>query len=128
MQHIEIYNYHDKPVKFGGLRFVPGENQVDLRSFQLALRKAGGAKAMKEALGNGPKIDVKPEVVAAPIPETVPVGHFERLGDYVLHVERWTVEELQAMPFKELKEVATQHGIKGRSKMDLINSLEGNLK
>lgn len=114
MQHIEIYNYHDKPVKFGGLRFVPGENQVDLRSFQLALRKAGGAKAMKEALGNGPKIDVKPEVVAAPIPETV--------------VERWTVEELQAMPFKELKEVATQHGIKGRSKMDLINSLEGNLK
>jgi hypothetical protein len=55
--------------------------------------------------------DVAP---AAPEPEPEP--------------ERWTREELQAKPFKQLREIAREYGIKGRSRADLTSSLEGNLK
>jgi hypothetical protein len=57
--------------------------------------------------------DVAP---AAPEPEPEP------------EPERWTREELDAKPFKQLREIAREYGIKGRSRADLTSSLEGNLK
>lgn len=37
----------------------------------------------------------------------------------------WTDADLVQLSFEELRELADKHGIKGRSKADLINSLEG---
>lgn len=52
-----------------------------------------------------------------------PAKEAEAEADKSTAADRWTAEALDRMPFKDLQKLADGHGIKGRSKADLIASL-----
>ena len=113
---IKITSKEDHTVFIGGHPLKPGLNTISNQCYEAMIQKVGGVLPMAEQIAaiTPPHMFGGIDKPMAPKPKRV--------------ARKWKAKELAELTFKQLKEAAKFHGIKGRSKLDLCNSLEGKVK
>jgi len=112
---IKITSDKEHTVFIGGHPLKPGENTISNQTYDAMIQKEGGALKMAQK-------------IAAITPPSMFGGIDKPKAPKPCRSRKWTAKELAELSFKELKEAAKFHGIKGRSKDDLRASLEGKVK